>query len=277
MENQPPQNPTPNQPQSPANPIQPAQVPTARDPQTTITGGKKKFPLKIILAVVIFLLLAGGAAAGYVYREPLLSMISKPTPTPAPIVTVTPTPDPTADWKSYENTQFGYSIKYSDEQNSLAEYDSVKAQVPVDEERYWTTAISLCKPSECELAPANLGIHIYENPNKLSFDEWLLQSKKRPMSFGTLNECLTADPRTKISDSLFMGLDSKTYEYTIDTKTVQLMQDGKCSKTPLEGGGSFRYITFEKGNNIFSLSMHYYNESEWQRLEQILSTFKFTD
>lgn len=82
----------------PINPIKPA----------------SKFSVKAIIGTIIFLLLAGGAAAGYVYREPIMSMVAKPTPTPVVIQTTpTPTPDPTSDWKTYEGD--GFSFKYSPE------------------------------------------------------------------------------------------------------------------------------------------------------------------
>ena len=75
---------------------------------------KKKFPLKLIIGIIIFLLLATGAAASYVYKDKIVSMVAKPTPTPAPIVTITPTPipDPTADWKIHNNLTNGYSFKH---------------------------------------------------------------------------------------------------------------------------------------------------------------------
>lgn len=82
----------------PVNPIKPA----------------SKFSIKAIASIIIFLLLAGGAAAGYIYREPIMSMVAKPTPTPVIIqASPTPTPDPTADWKTYEGD--GFSFKYSPE------------------------------------------------------------------------------------------------------------------------------------------------------------------
>lgn len=112
MENQPPQNPTPNQPQSPANPVQPAQTPPPLTQKQNM-GSKKKFSLKLIIGVIIFLLLAGGAAAGYVYRESLMKLVAKPSPTPAPIVTITPTP--TSTMQTYTNRQYGFSFEYPNE------------------------------------------------------------------------------------------------------------------------------------------------------------------
>lgn len=38
--------------------------------------------------------------------------ISTPTPSSTPTESISPTPDPTADWKTYENNDYGFSIKY---------------------------------------------------------------------------------------------------------------------------------------------------------------------
>lgn len=89
---QPPQTPPPTQ-----NPVKPA----------------KKISIKALIGIIIFLLLAGGASAGYVYREPLLALVSKPSPTPAPIVTITPTP--TSTMQTYTNRQYGFSFEYPNE------------------------------------------------------------------------------------------------------------------------------------------------------------------
>jgi hypothetical protein len=84
------------QPITPTNPVKPV----------------SKLSIKAIIGIIIFLLLAGGAAAGYVYREPIMKLVAKPTPTTSPILTVTPTPtpDPTADWKIYQGDGLSFKI-----------------------------------------------------------------------------------------------------------------------------------------------------------------------
>lgn len=76
----------------------------------------KKNWLKIIgFSLVGFLLLSGTFYTGYLYgiqkstiAPPKLAI---PTPTLAPLPTPTPTPGPTADWKTFTNTKYRYSIK----------------------------------------------------------------------------------------------------------------------------------------------------------------------
>ncbi len=98
------------------NPI-PTPTPVVSDtpnpvpPATNPIKPASKFSIKAIIGTIIFLLLAGGATAGYVYREPILKLVSKPKPTPIVIQTSpTPTPDPTADWKTYKGR--GFELKY---------------------------------------------------------------------------------------------------------------------------------------------------------------------
>lgn len=83
---------------------------TGNPEQSPITKRASKFSIKAIIGTLIFLLLAGGAAAGYVYREPILKLVSNPTPTPTVVISPTPTLNPTEDWKTY--TGKGYSFKY---------------------------------------------------------------------------------------------------------------------------------------------------------------------
>ena len=92
-------------------PIQPSDSTEQIPLEPPVEKPKPKIKLPIIIVLfVIFLLIAGGAAA-YLF-------ILKPTP-PEKIITEkmspptsTPTPDPTADWKTYENSEENYSFKY---------------------------------------------------------------------------------------------------------------------------------------------------------------------
>lgn len=106
MENQ---NPQPTIPVQKSNTTPNANIPPTPPPSPIKPS--RKFSVKIIIGIVVFLLLAGGAAAGYIFREQL-DLVSKPNPTLTPITTVTPTPNPTADWKTYTNNSLGYTLKY---------------------------------------------------------------------------------------------------------------------------------------------------------------------
>lgn len=88
-----------------------AQTPPVTNPQKP----KSKFSLGTVIGIVIFLLLAGGAAAGYVYREPLMKLVSKPTPTPTVIQTlptITPSSSPSAAASFEEDTSVPGQKKY---------------------------------------------------------------------------------------------------------------------------------------------------------------------
>lgn len=98
----------------------PSVIPTSRDPESTVDSKTpRKFPLKIIIGIIIFLLLAGGAAASFtVFKPQLMSLIPKPKPTVIPNSfrdpSPTPTADSTADWRTYQGD--GFSIKYPSNQ-----------------------------------------------------------------------------------------------------------------------------------------------------------------
>lgn len=62
-----------------------------------------------VLITVGVMLFGGGIAAGLFLGKQLYSQ-SIPTPAPSPISYPTPTSDPTADWKTYTNSVYQYSI-----------------------------------------------------------------------------------------------------------------------------------------------------------------------
>ena len=76
-------------------------------------------PILIIVGILIIATVAGGA---YYLRKDTSSLRGgseatdvaiSPTPTPTPDETVYTESDETANWKTYTNTEYGYSIKYS--------------------------------------------------------------------------------------------------------------------------------------------------------------------
>jgi len=71
--------------------------------------------LKIILFSILGVVLAVGLVfAGYKFGQ-IKQVQPGPQPTPTPGLVATPTPDPTANWKTYTNTKYGYSIKYPED------------------------------------------------------------------------------------------------------------------------------------------------------------------
>lgn len=67
---------------------------------------KKNLILASVLAIIFTSIL--------IIFSPSSKKISPPSPTPSPISTesISPSSDPTADWKTYENNDYGFSIKY---------------------------------------------------------------------------------------------------------------------------------------------------------------------
>ncbi|MEK7573211.1 MAG: hypothetical protein AAB531_02180 [Patescibacteria group bacterium] len=109
------QNPTQTPPVSPATPAKTPVVeivPPQAEPQQAPPSGKFSFSPKIILAILLLLIVVvvGGGIYLAQSSKPKETAKSNPTPTSKP----SPTPDPTADWKTYENNIFKYSLKYPD-------------------------------------------------------------------------------------------------------------------------------------------------------------------
>lgn len=255
-------------------PIQESRAATSANisPTPLPTPKRRSKIIYVLIALFVVIFLGSTVTFGMKYfNDTKESIVVVPPQSP------TVTQDPTANWKTYENTQFGYQLKYDDNSNSLNEFSAEKSQVPLSEEQYWTTSISLCKESECQVAPASLGITVSDNPNNLSLKDWLTESSRRPFANDPSFDCINADSRTKIFDSNFNNYVTKEYQFNVDEQTVKLYKDGKCSNPPLEGGGIFSVKYIEIAEKIFKVYMHYYNDTEKEELDQILSTFKFTN
>jgi len=127
---------------------------------------KKSNPPKIILFVILGLLVAGGL----VYAGMNIGKKQTPTVVVPPVIEPTPTPDPTADWKTYTNSEYGYSIKYptsfttqllsagagnkeaDSTTRNLFIYKSDALEPYFDVERYINLEIFQIKPAKKEIA-----------------------------------------------------------------------------------------------------------------------------
>jgi hypothetical protein len=113
MENQTDQNLNPTQSISPD--VQTSPISNPVNPPTS--APKSKFPLALIVGIILFLLVAGSAAGFFVFKPQIEKLVAKPTPSPVvqqPTSTPTPTIDPTANWKTYtsDNSLYPFSFKY---------------------------------------------------------------------------------------------------------------------------------------------------------------------
>lgn len=69
---------------------------------------KHNYLLIVILIILLFVIIA----SSFFWGKRLLTLFSKTNPIPTITPKITITPDLTADWKTYINNDFGYSLKY---------------------------------------------------------------------------------------------------------------------------------------------------------------------
>jgi len=84
--------------------------PPIEPPAPSFREKLKIHKFKIIGGILGILVFVGAVFGAYKFGQRQIQPATQPTPTPE--VVATPTPDPTADWKTYTNTKYGYSIKY---------------------------------------------------------------------------------------------------------------------------------------------------------------------
>lgn len=101
-----------NQSQNPSLPVsQDVKTSPSPPPVFNIEKPKPKFSVFIIIVIILFLLITGGAAGFYFVKQKSSNPVVTTTPTPT-VSNPSPVPDPTADWKTYANTQLGFSVRY---------------------------------------------------------------------------------------------------------------------------------------------------------------------
>jgi len=88
----------------------PAESPQPELPAPSFGEKLKANKGKILGGVLGILVFAGAVFGAYKLSQRQVKPGSGITPTPEAVAT--PAPDPTADWKTYTNTEYGYSIKY---------------------------------------------------------------------------------------------------------------------------------------------------------------------
>jgi len=124
-----------------------------QSPSTNPTKPGKKI---VLIVAVVLLLLAAGSAAAY-----FLVFKNQATPSPSPTPAVESTPDPTADWKTYSNSEYSYSIQYPDT---------------------WATRNVAAGAGESEALPNSRQIEIYEKdyPKDYKFEGITIQVLENP-------------------------------------------------------------------------------------------------
>ena len=219
-----------------------------RDPSPIDPKPTKKLPLKLAIGIILFLLLAGGAAAGYVYKDKIVSMVAKPTPSPTVIPDLirdpSPTPNPTADWQTYEGD--GFSIKIPPTWYSSS-----------DKKRWYDPCYIYNQNKDESKCPKTidtfLEMSLIPNPSNVSLSEYIGNVKKK---WGKPLPGWSGD------------------EYDVKITTSIYGRETATGNVLSVQGGSFVETLINTGDNIisiicFSCNVDFNN--------QILSTFKFTD
>lgn len=223
----------------------------------------QRWLLIIVSSLAIFSL----AASGWLFyqnlqlQKQISQLQTQPSPSPAVVPGETWTQEGTANWKTYSNTKYNYSVKYPDELEAsedakLAEQNYMNHLVFFN--KYTSTPLKdrTMVNGRYLLYSISLGIPI--NNNNLSLDNWLAENSE---SLGKeerkkqLNELYNSAPKSIIVDQ------SKGYQWEYQYNIISL---------------------FEKNGTIYQVQSTVLDplntnlEDVVQNYNQILSTFKFT-
>ena len=204
-------------------------------------------------AFVGILILAGVAFGVYKYTQRQISI--EPTEEPTPEV-ATPTPDPTADWQTYTNTKYGYSIKYPTGTEIV--------EGPGGEGKILGTDFLFSGPNEESWVydGFNISISIVKNPNNKKPKEFIQEaynsSIKQIQTPGFPAEGDIAD--CKVEEITRGEVDGSRFTY--------------CIFAP--GGGILAFSDwFIHNGNTIEIHARLANEPHREIFNLMLSTFRF--
>lgn len=120
----------PEPPKPPSQSVLPKEKPSPSQFVKQTDSGKPKNGSNFLVTFLsLLLLLAVGAAGFFAWQtQNLVKQVNelKSQPTPESSATPQATTDPTADWKTYTNTEYGFSLKYPQENDSKIEFSLVE-------------------------------------------------------------------------------------------------------------------------------------------------------
>lgn len=253
----------------------PVSVPVVT-PQVIVEQPKQNNFIVILLSVLLLLVVSVAGFFAFqtqklVKELTLLKSESAPIatsePTIEPVATDSSAVDPTANWKTYTNTKYGYTLKYP---SNLTVGENGMASGNANE----TTAVAIYQEGKTTLESPRLTVSVrldskeleslsHEHFQKVSVTK-LTNSEKETASKNL--GLLISDPKivNNYTKSIFFGLDA--YKYSVNSNTVD---DGAAEY--LVPSETHNYIWLDFSNKHYLIA---YTDN--LIMNQILSTFKFT-
>ena len=175
--------------------------------------------MKTLLVILALVIVGGG---GWYYYE---NYYKKPTPTPTVTPstkepTTTTTKDETADWKTYTNEKYGYSLKYPKDweykENMHEGYEK-------------GAIVGFRKPPTKDEGFYDIVIRVADAGNTLTIDEWLARNAKPSIVTSPTHKTIGVDklPGVEFIES---NMDEHKAVYLAHNKLVMSFTIAKDSK-----------------------------------------------
>lgn len=130
-----------NPPINPAPPVQNQPIQDSSSSQSQSTQSKPSIPpelgisnkiILLVIGVLVLILAGGGTYLALNSKSKIQPIVSKEspisTPSPTPTSVPTPAPDETANWKTYTNINYHYSLKIPQDTKILAEEKNLEGK-----------------------------------------------------------------------------------------------------------------------------------------------------
>jgi hypothetical protein len=235
-------------------------------PQTfpaSVSNSSWKSKLPLISGGLLLLVIVG--AAGFLLGKsfsqpktspPPISQVS-PSPSPTPENPIsTPTPDPTANWKTYVNTAYNYSLKYPPDWAVLVKGDEATFPAP-----YFASPCNYDLGQLC----SQVGIQVSDYDSTKKFDPNFIITEADKVS----NKIRTRIGEEDAMEFVYFQSDFQSgYEINKKGRLLYVVVTNHHSKKY-----TFTYEESQKNRVIRT-------ENDWQNknlFDLILSTFKFLD
>ncbi len=216
-------------------------------PPATNKPPRSKLAYLFIAFLILLILTIGSASAVYISKS------LRPKPTLIPFVqTLTPTTNPTANWKTYINSMFGFSINYPPNWTTVpfASTDIIPGFKPIQDKKY------------AEPYMAALGIREGCKDSKPigEFKQWI-----------NTNAAAEIQGRTTMKSSQ-SGITNQGVNFY---KVIWNISPGSLS--PFKTYPT-AYVQLPNSiNNNYCLEFDYGDPKYFSTMDQILSTFQFTN